>query len=38
MEYPENADLLWRIGKAHHRISEKSSNEAEIRGHINKGK
>uniref|UniRef100_V5I9V0 Regulator of microtubule dynamics protein 1 n=1 Tax=Anoplophora glabripennis TaxID=217634 RepID=V5I9V0_ANOGL len=37
VEYPENPELLWRIGKAHQKISDKSDDTDFIREHVTKG-
>lgn len=38
IEYPENADLLWRIGRMHQKISDKSDETDFIKEHVTKGK
>lgn len=38
IEYPENSELLWRIGRAHQKISDKSDDADFIREHVCKGK
>ncbi|KAJ8965745.1 hypothetical protein NQ314_003923 [Rhamnusium bicolor] len=37
IEYPENHDLLWRIGKAHHKICDKSEDKGFIQEHVSRG-
>ncbi|KAG5899574.1 hypothetical protein JTB14_022904 [Gonioctena quinquepunctata] len=37
IEYPKNPELLWRIGKAHQKISDKSDDKNFIQDHISKG-
>ncbi|KAJ8958419.1 hypothetical protein NQ318_002201 [Aromia moschata] len=37
LEYPENPEILWRIGKVHHKISEKSDEKDFIQEQISKG-
>ncbi|XP_023019666.1 regulator of microtubule dynamics protein 1 [Leptinotarsa decemlineata] len=37
IEYPGNPELLWRLGKAHQKISEKSNVPSIIEEHISKG-
>ncbi|VEN56724.1 unnamed protein product [Callosobruchus maculatus] len=37
VDYPENTDVLWRLGKAHHKISETSDDKEFIQNHISKG-
>ncbi|CAH2001251.1 unnamed protein product [Acanthoscelides obtectus] len=36
-DYPENTDILWRLGKAHHKISENSDDKEFVQDHISKG-
>lgn len=38
IEYPDNPELLWRLGKAHYKVSEKSTSIDEKKEHIGKGK
>nr|CAH7731261.1 unnamed protein product [Callosobruchus chinensis] len=37
VDYPENTEVLWRLGKAHHKISETSDEKEFIQNHISKG-
>ncbi|CAH1164709.1 unnamed protein product [Phaedon cochleariae] len=37
MEYPEHTELLWRIGKAHHKIADCCDDQNFIREQISKG-
>lgn len=36
-EYPENPELLWRLAKAHYKVSEKSQDVNKRKEHISKG-
>ncbi|KAJ8916674.1 hypothetical protein NQ315_000319 [Exocentrus adspersus] len=37
LEHPENSELLWRVGKAHQKISDKSDDGDFIKEHVSKG-
>lgn len=37
LEYPNNPEILWRIGKSHHNISEQIENKDIIKDHIERG-
>lgn len=37
LEHPENPEVLWRLGKAHHKVSEQMKSVEEKKEHINKG-
>lgn len=37
LEQPNNVEILWRIGKAHHVIADKLEDNEVIKDHINKG-
>lgn len=38
LDYPENPELLWRLGKAHHKISETTKDTETKKQHITKGR
>lgn len=37
LEEPNNLEILWRIGKAHHVIAEKIEDSEVVKEHINQG-
>lgn len=37
IEHTNNPEILWRIGKAHHKISEKIEDRDAIKDHLSKG-